>query len=61
MDAITATRPDTQQEIKNFRVLGHDPSAAWGGGIVEVSNGHAYVGAVGTSSYDGPEGLRRMT
>ena len=45
MDAITAKRPDTQQEIKNFRVLGHDPSAAWGGGsIVEVENGHAYVG-----------------
>jgi hypothetical protein len=58
MDAITATRTDTQQEIKNFRLLGHDPSAAWGGGsIVEVSNGHAYVGAVGTSSFDGPEGF----
>jgi hypothetical protein len=35
------------EEAHNFRLLGHDPSAAWGGGsLVEVSNGFAYVGAV---------------
>ncbi|HET6467065.1 MAG TPA: hypothetical protein VFG43_01680 [Geminicoccaceae bacterium] len=46
------------QEARNFRLLGHDPSAAWGGGsLVEVKRGHAYVGAVGGSSYDGPEGF----
>ena len=44
-------------ESKNFRLVGHDPDAAWGGGsLVEVKNGYAYVGAVGTASYDGPEG-----
>ena len=44
-------------ESKNFRLVGHDQDAAWGGGsIVEVKNGYAYVGAVGTASYDGPEG-----
>ena len=48
----------SQQEIKNFRLLGHDPSAAWGGGsLVEVNRGHAYVGAVGKSSFDGEEGF----
>jgi hypothetical protein len=47
-----------QEEAKNFRLLGHDPSAAWGGGsIVEVRKGHAYVGAVGGSSYNGSEGF----
>ena len=36
------------EESQNFRLLGHDPSAAWGGGsLVEVRNGFAYVGAVG--------------
>jgi len=45
-------------ESKNFRLLGHDPKAAWGGGsLVEVKKGFAYVGAVGSSSYDGPEGF----
>jgi hypothetical protein len=47
-----------QEEAKNFRLLGHDKSAAWGGGsIVEVRKGHAYVGAVGGSSYNGSEGF----
>ncbi|MFZ0990186.1 MAG: hypothetical protein WAN27_20950, partial [Xanthobacteraceae bacterium] len=46
------------EEAKNFRLLGHDPSAAWGGGsLVQVHKGHAYVGAVGGSSYNGPEGF----
>jgi hypothetical protein len=58
MATTTASATDTKQESKNFRLVGHDPSAAWGGGsIVEIKNGHAYVGAVGTSSYDGPEGF----
>jgi hypothetical protein len=36
------------EESKNFRLLGHDPSAAWGGGsLVEIHKGFAYVGAVG--------------
>lgn len=44
-------------ESRNFKLIGHDPDAAWGGGsLVEVKNGCAYVGAVGTASYDGPEG-----
>lgn len=34
------------QEVWSFRLLGHDPSAARGGGsLVEIRNGHAYVGA----------------
>ena len=46
------------EEAKNFKLLGHDPSAAWGGGsIVEINKGYAYVGAVGGSSYNGPEGF----
>jgi hypothetical protein len=46
------------EEAWNFRLLGHDPSAAWGGGsLVEVRNGHAYVGAVGGSSFGGTEGF----
>jgi hypothetical protein len=46
------------EESKNFRLLGHDKSAAWGGGsLVEVRKGFAYVGAVGGSSYDGKEGF----
>jgi hypothetical protein len=45
-------------DAKNFRLLGHDREAAWGGGsIVEVTNNHAYVGAVGGSWYNGPEGF----
>src|SRR5215472_16653332 len=52
---MPATYPE---EAKNFRLLGHDPSAAWGGGsLVQVHKGHAYVGAVGGSSYNGPEGF----
>jgi hypothetical protein len=48
----------TSAEAKNFRLLGHDASAAWGGGsLVQVHKGHAYVGAVGGSSYSGPEGF----
>lgn len=47
-----------KEEAKNFRLLGHDPSAAFGGGsLVEVRRGHAYVGAVGGSSYNGKEGF----
>jgi hypothetical protein len=46
------------EEAKNLRLLGHDPSAAWGGGSkVEIKKGIAYVGAVGGSSYNGPEGV----
>ncbi len=46
------------EEAKGFRLLGHDPSAAWGGGsLVQVHKGFAYVGAVGGSSFDGPEGF----
>jgi len=46
------------EESKNFRLLGHDASAGYGGGsLVEVRNGHAYVGAVGGSSFDGHEGF----
>ena len=46
------------QESKGFKLLGHDRSAAWGGGsIVEVHKGYAYVGAVGGASYNGPEGF----
>jgi hypothetical protein len=46
------------EECRGFRPLGHDPSAAWGGGsLVQVHKGHAYVGAVGGSSYNGPEGF----
>jgi hypothetical protein len=46
------------EENKGFRLIGHDPQAAWGGGsLVEIHKGFAYVGAVGTSSYHGPEGF----
>src|ERR1043165_1101739 len=46
------------EEAKNFRLLGHDPSAAWGGGsLVEVTKNHAFVGAVGGSSFHGAEGF----
>src|SRR5262249_38093857 len=46
------------EEIKNFKLVGHDSSAAWGGGsIVEYNKGFVYVGAVGGSSYNGPEGF----
>jgi hypothetical protein len=52
---MPATYPE---EAKNFRLLGHDASAAWGGGsLVQVHKGHAYVGAVGGSSFNGPEGF----
>src|SRR6202030_3648412 len=48
----------TPAEAKTFRLLGHDASAAWGGGsLVQIHKGHAYVGAVGGSSYNGPEGF----
>ena len=47
-----------QEEAMNFRLLGHDKSAGWGGGSrVDVRKGHAYVGAVGGSHYNGPEGF----
>ncbi len=46
------------EEAKNFKLVGHDSSAAWGGGsIVEYNKGFVYVGAVGKSSYNGPEGF----
>ena len=46
------------EETKNFRLLGHDRDAAWGGGsLVQVRRGHAYVGAVGGASFNGPEGF----
>ncbi len=46
------------EEAWNFRLLGHDPSAAWGGGsLVEVHKGHAFVGAVGGSSFNSAEGF----
>ena len=36
------------EEAKGFKLIGHDRSAAWGGGsIVEIRKGYAYVGAVG--------------
>lgn len=42
------------EEAKNFRLLGHDPSAGWGGGsLVEVKKGFAYVGAIGGASPEG--------
>ena len=48
------------EEAKNFKLLGHDPSAAWGGGsIVEVHKGFAYVGAVGSGELQRPRGLHR--
>ena len=48
--------PSSQpEEAKGFKLLGHDRSAAWGGGsIVEVHKGYAYVGSVGTSSGHAP-------
>ena len=46
------------EEAKNFKLLGHDSSAALGGGsIVEIHKGFAYVGAVGSASFNGPEGF----
>ena len=46
------------EEAENFKLLGHDREAAYGGGsLVEVRNGYAYVGAVGGSSYNGAEGF----
>jgi hypothetical protein len=46
------------EEAHKFRLLGHDRSAGWGGGsLVEIRRGHAYVGAVGGSSFDGNEGF----
>ena len=42
------------EESHNFRLLGQGATAGWGGGsLVEVRDGHAHVGAVGGSSYDG--------
>lgn len=47
-----------KEESRNFRLLGHDPSAAWGSGsLVEIKNGFAYVGAVGGVKGDRPEGF----
>ena len=52
---MTARFPE---EAKGFRLLGHDPSAAWGcGSLVEVHRGYAYVGSVGSSSGFAPEGF----
>ena len=49
---MTVGKVGDPAEAKNFKLLGHDPSAAWGGGsLVEIKNGFAYVGAVGGSSY----------
>jgi hypothetical protein len=46
------------EEAKGFRLLGHDPSAAWGcGSLVEIHKGYAYVGSVGGSSGHAPEGF----
>jgi hypothetical protein len=46
------------EEATNFRLLGHDASAGWGGGsLVEVKNGHAFVGSVGGSWFTAPEGF----
>src|SRR3978361_2235644 len=46
------------EETKNFKLLGHDSSAAWGGGsIVEINKGFGYVGGVGSASFNGPEGF----
>lgn len=46
------------EEARNFKLIGHDSSAAWGGGsIVEYNKGFVYVGAVGGSSFNGPEGF----
>ncbi len=46
------------EESRNFRLLGHDASAGWGGGSrCDVTRGHAFVGAVGGSHYTGPEGF----
>src|SRR5690606_4744385 len=46
------------EERSGFRLLGHDQSAAWGGGSqVEIGNGFAFVGAIGGASYNGPEGF----
>src|ERR1700731_691121 len=48
----------TPEEAKNFRLLVHHAPAALGGGsLVQVHKGHAYVGAVGGSSFNGPEGF----
>jgi hypothetical protein len=45
-------------EAKNFRLIGHDPSAAWGcGSLVEITKGYAYVGAVGGPSAEIFEGF----
>jgi hypothetical protein len=52
---MTTRQPE---ESKGFKLLGHDRSAAWGGGsIVEIHRGYAYVGAVGGASFNGPEGF----
>ena len=43
-----------KEESKNFRLIGHDPSAAFGcGSLVEIRNGHAYVGSVGVDGVEG--------
>src|SRR5215469_7446073 len=46
------------EEARGFKLLGHDRSAAWGGGsLVEVHKGYAYVGAVGGAGANGQEGF----
>jgi len=43
-----------EEESKNFKLIGHDPSAAFGcGSLVEIRNGHAYVGSVGVDGVEG--------
>lgn len=47
------------EETWNFRLIGHDSSAAFGGGsLVEIRHGHAYIGAIGNSAaFHGVEGF----
>ena len=45
IQGVKAMPDHIPEEAKNFKLLGHDPSAAWGGGsIVEINKGYAYVG-----------------
>ncbi|MDP6280182.1 MAG: hypothetical protein QGI11_17010, partial [Nitrospinota bacterium] len=55
---MTVGKVGDPAEVENFKLLGHDSSAAWGGGsLVEVHKGFAYVGSVGSSGFNGPEGF----
>ena len=55
---MTVGKVGDPAEAKNFKLLGHDPSAAWGGGsLVEIKNGFAYVGAVGGSWVAPPDAV----